>query len=127
MRQTTGDWRHEAACARPENAGLKFFTPNDQDRYEARALCISECPVRTECLQAALTNQEIHGIWGGIDEYELRRDLSLDFTGKPVKRARPPRCPSCKTPREDLEVLERKRNRTTVRCPVDGLTWEIRR
>lgn len=40
----------------------------------ARALC-SRCPVREECLSAALDSGEPHGIWGGLNELQRSRLL----------------------------------------------------
>jgi WhiB family transcriptional regulator, redox-sensing transcriptional regulator len=37
-------------------------TPNDLER--AKTLC-AECPIRRECLAAALERQEPWGVWGG--------------------------------------------------------------
>lgn len=37
----------------------------------AKAICFA-CPVRLECLQAALDNREQHGIWGGMTVRERR-------------------------------------------------------
>ena len=36
---------------------------------EAKAVCRA-CPVRAECLEAALQRHETHGIWGGATERE---------------------------------------------------------
>ena len=41
----------------------------------------ARCPVRTECLEYALGNQEKFGIWGGLSERErrqLRRQRRLE-------------------------------------------------
>ena len=35
-------------------------------------LC-ADCPVTAECLQLALDNGEVHGIWGGKTERQRRR------------------------------------------------------
>lgn len=37
-------------------------TPSDLER--AKALCI-DCPIRTQCLAAALQREEPWGVWGG--------------------------------------------------------------
>lgn len=73
-------WRVNALC-RGENA-VHFFPPSHFERKDekdaregqARALCAA-CPVRAECLDYALTVQEPHGIWGGMNELERRRLL----------------------------------------------------
>lgn len=38
----------------------------------AKAVC-GECPVRIDCLSWALDNDEEHGIWGGMTQYERRK------------------------------------------------------
>lgn len=73
-------WRSDARC-RQQNASF-FFAPGHLERKEdkdlregsARALCRS-CPVQPQCLDYALTVQEPHGIWGGMNELERRRVL----------------------------------------------------
>lgn len=66
----TDGWQRDAACrdADPE----LFFSNDDRDRDAAMALC-GDCPVRTECLEHALTTREAYGIWGGTDEHDRKR------------------------------------------------------
>jgi WhiB family redox-sensing transcriptional regulator len=56
-----------------------FFPERDgnanDDVREARAVC-STCPVRVECLDHALDNDERLGVWGGTSRLE-RRHLRL--------------------------------------------------
>jgi WhiB family redox-sensing transcriptional regulator len=71
-------WRIFAEC-RGESATY-FFAPahferkpeKDAREGAARALC-RRCPVREECLDYAMTVDEPHGIWGGLNELERRR------------------------------------------------------
>ena len=71
-------WRMHAEC-RGDNA-VHFFAPShferkpEKDAREnaARTLC-RRCPVRDECLDYAMTVDEPHGIWGGMNELERRR------------------------------------------------------
>lgn len=115
-------WRDDAACP---DSGLDFFTNNTQRKYDARAVCMSQCPVRWDCLQYALAHQELFGIWGGVDEYEIRRTLSVNWKGEPVHRARKPRCPFCR--KSALEDVVKKRARKLVRCTTCELEWWIKR
>lgn len=115
-------WRDDAACADTE---LNFFSDKTQEKYDARAVCISKCPVRWECLSYALETKEIWGIWGGVDEYEIRRALSVNRLGEPIRRARAPRCPFCSRP--TLETKIKKRARYFVECTVCEMSWWIRR
>lgn len=62
-------WQDQARCAEvdteifyPENGGL--------DR-PAKKICAG-CEVRAECLEFAVDNNEIWGIWGGFSERERR-------------------------------------------------------
>ncbi|WP_435969329.1 WhiB family transcriptional regulator [Streptomyces sp. Qhu_M48] len=39
--------------------------------HAVKSICV-DCPIRTACLNQALDNGEQYGIWGGLDERELR-------------------------------------------------------
>jgi WhiB family redox-sensing transcriptional regulator len=74
------EWSDLAACRGSE--GSLFFSPEvterKDDRVEreqlAKKLCAS-CPVREDCLEAALGRHESYGIWGGLNELERRAFL----------------------------------------------------
>lgn len=63
-------WMLEAKCldADPE----AFFPEKGGSTREAKRICAA-CPVRTDCLEHALTHDERFGIWGGLSERERRR------------------------------------------------------
>ena len=62
-------WRELAAC---RGADLELFFPGRGESAEpARQVCAA-CPVRQPCLDYAITNRIIHGIWGGLTERERR-------------------------------------------------------
>jgi len=63
-------WVLEAKCldADPE----AFFPEKGGSTREAKRICTA-CPVRNECLEHALGNDERFGIWGGLSERERRR------------------------------------------------------
>lgn len=63
-------WMLEAKCldADPE----AFFPEKGGSTREAKRIC-HVCPVREECLEWALENDERFGIWGGMSERERRR------------------------------------------------------
>ena len=90
------DWHEYAACAEKKNAHIKpyFFSNVPREKYDAKNLCHT-CPVRRECLAWALDNKQIWGIWGGKDEAEIRRALSVSHTGQEIRRQRFPNCPYC--------------------------------
>lgn len=124
-------WLLDAACATAtwfnpasgEEEPFDYFTTNDIERQLAQAVCFSQCPVRLQCMQLALDKRIIHGIWGGVDEYEIRRALSVNSRGEPTVRARPPRCPYCKN--RKLEIGEPVRRKVHVHCPECTLEWTL--
>jgi WhiB family redox-sensing transcriptional regulator len=61
----TSAWEADALC-RDESASLValFFSEEIQDINAAKAFCTA-CPVRDECLAAALDRREPWGVWGG--------------------------------------------------------------
>jgi WhiB family redox-sensing transcriptional regulator len=63
-------WRLDALCA--ETDPEAFFPEKGGSTREAKRVC-GGCTVRAECLEAALTNDERFGIWGGLSERERRR------------------------------------------------------
>ena len=64
------EWRRDALCA--ETDPEAFFPEKGGSTREAKRVCTG-CSVRAECLEAALTNDERFGIWGGLSERERRR------------------------------------------------------
>ena len=83
MLEMADDWQRFAACKGPY-AEL-FFPPSTPERKEdklereanAKAICV-ECPVQADCLDYAITIQEPHGIWGGLNEMERRVHVRVD-------------------------------------------------
>lgn len=70
-------WQQRAACRGPH--AVIFYPPasferkDDRRRREARAKEICRtCVVKEACLQYALSINESHGIWGGLNEVERR-------------------------------------------------------
>jgi WhiB family redox-sensing transcriptional regulator len=72
------EWTAAAACRNGHRE--VFFPPAHLEHREERSareelakrIC-KDCPVRLECLDQAVSNREIHGIWGGLNEEERRR------------------------------------------------------
>jgi WhiB family redox-sensing transcriptional regulator len=62
-------WRELAAC-RGSELDL-FFPGRGESAGPARQVCAA-CPVRQPCLDYAITNRIVHGIWGGLTERERR-------------------------------------------------------
>ena len=63
-------WADKAKClvAEPET----FFPEKGGSTREAKRICTG-CPVKAECLEYALDNDERFGIWGGLSERERRK------------------------------------------------------
>lgn len=63
-------WMASARCldAEPDT----FFPEKGGSTREAKAIC-ADCPVRDDCLEYAMANDERFGIWGGMAERERRR------------------------------------------------------
>lgn len=91
-------WRYNAKCRDLDVDTEMYYPPRDRDLYTpiagyAKAVCtgkdgLGPCPVRYYCLLEGLTEDEDHGIWGGMSHRErnafLRRktreapDMSLE-------------------------------------------------
>jgi WhiB family transcriptional regulator, redox-sensing transcriptional regulator len=67
-------WHAQAAC---RGVGIERFIL-ERGCVSRRDLC-DGCPVRAECLEAALTDPELVGLWGGTTERErceMRREVA---------------------------------------------------
>jgi WhiB family transcriptional regulator, redox-sensing transcriptional regulator len=76
-RHGSGDegWEERAAC-RGADVEL-FFSVEEEDQKRALEFC-ARCEVRSECLEYAVANREMYGIWGGMPESD-RRSLIRDM------------------------------------------------
>ena len=63
-------WQERALCAQTDPEA--FFPEKGGSTREAKKVSLT-CEVRTECLEAALMNDERFGIWGGLSERERRK------------------------------------------------------
>lgn len=66
-----GDWVSDALCRQVDTGDL-FYPEVGMSTRGAKRVCL-DCPVRAQCLQYALDNNELHGVWGGLTERERRR------------------------------------------------------
>lgn len=128
------EWQRSASCAKPENKTYIdwFFSQDFSEKYTAKNLCFS-CPVRKDCLQWGLEHRQIWGIWGGKDEVEIRRTLSVSYLGEETRRRRYPNCPYCTARPNKLETsvvqLDTTGRWTTakiVTCVECGFAWRSR-
>ena len=62
-------WRDQAAC-RGADLGL-FFPERGESAEPARQIC-ARCPAREPCLDYAVTNRIVYGVWGGLTGRERR-------------------------------------------------------
>lgn len=113
-------WMRDAACAGDDERAVKFREAVAVGALtDAKVLC-TECPVRLDCLRWALDKQELWGVWGGLAEFELRRTLSVNASGEPIKRSRWPQCPAC---RARVSRLVTERDSDAVSCESCGFAW----
>lgn len=74
VRQTAPEdplaWQEDALCAQTDPEA--FFPEKGGSTRDAKKICES-CPVRAQCLEYALMNDERFGIWGGLSERERRK------------------------------------------------------
>ena len=63
-------WQEKAICQQTDPEA--FFPEKGGSNQEAKSIC-RKCPVRLECLEYALNNNEKFGVWGGLDERERAR------------------------------------------------------
>ena len=127
-------WQQNSLCSQPKYQQCRddFFS-DDIDAIEtAKSIC-SLCPVRKECLKWALEHKEIWGVWGGKDESEIRRALSVSHTGQEVRRQRFPNCPCCGARPSKLSVIiadspegGRWATMKLVTCAECEFTWRSR-
>ena len=128
------DWQEFATCAEPANRDKieYFFSRDPQEKAEAKTLC-GECPVKSQCLQWALEHRKIYGIWGGLDESQIRRTLSVNYLGEESRRRRFPICPNCSAGTSKLETAivdlpkgGRWNTARIVRCTECKFSWRSR-
>jgi WhiB family redox-sensing transcriptional regulator len=128
------NWQSEATCAKPSNKYALdwFFSKDFKEKYAAKNMCFT-CPVRSQCLQWALEHRQIWGIWGGRDEVDIRRTLSVSYNGEETRRRRFPNCPYCtarpsklSTSVEELPNGGRWTSAKVVTCDECGFAWRSR-
>lgn len=130
-------WQARGVCSQPGMEPYRdiFFSDDPEEIENAKLVC-SDCPVRMQCLSWALDNKEIWGVWGGIDEEEMRIVLSVDEDGQEVRRIRKgeaPICPNCKANTGELHTKEldvpgggRWTTKKVVTCGVCDFSWTSR-
>lgn len=116
-------WMIEASCV--DYPHVNFHSSNYLEIKVAKDIC-NTCPVRQKCLQYALDNHERDGVWGGATAQDLRQVQSIDSEGFMFVHKKPIKCLSCGT-KKYLEVVERRRTKTLVRCTNCDLDWATKK
>lgn len=78
MSLATPPWMQEASCL--GSSPDLWFPSHDRIPQEAKAICAA-CPVRSDCLEYALADRRLSGIWAGTSASDRRR-LRLRRTGQ---------------------------------------------
>jgi WhiB family redox-sensing transcriptional regulator len=74
-----GDWDRHAACK--DTPAALFFPERGDDTEPAKQVCAG-CTVRVECLQYALDNHIMHGVFGGTSEKQRKKMRGVYVRGK---------------------------------------------
>lgn len=76
------DWMKKGKC-RGLQTDIFYHEQGHLSINSAKAIC-SECPIREQCLDYAMRNRELYGIWGGHTTSE-RKKLRKDWEEKALK------------------------------------------
>jgi WhiB family redox-sensing transcriptional regulator len=77
----------DAFFADEPKEGIMSYRPTYEHENEAKKVC-AECPYRMACLQYALKQPELHGIWGGTTERDRvnirrgNRDMRITYNNR---------------------------------------------
>lgn len=82
---TEEQWHERALC--PQTDPDAFYPEKGGSTEAAKAIC-RRCPVKKECLDFALDNDERFGIWGGFSERE-RREIKRGRVAYPYPAVTP--------------------------------------
>ena len=130
------EWMREAECAKPQYSDKvkDYFVSEDPiERAYAKNICFTSCAVRKDCVVFALENSQIWWVWGGKDENEIRRILSVNAEGNEIRRGRFPQCPYCsaRTSKLSTKIVDlpeggRWTTAKAVVCGECGTQWKSR-
>lgn len=74
-------WKEYAKCNIQKVKVDLFFPITAAGVVIACEYCM-DCPVKKECKQYAIDNQEMYGVWGGVDFEKEKRDAKYARTHK---------------------------------------------
>ena len=84
---TRPKWHSRAACRTEKPQWVEvWFPPRGKNATEAKAICAG-CPVVDECLDWAITHHERHGVRGGMDVKERRREAGRRRRARQARQA----------------------------------------
>lgn len=77
LRGSEGDaeteWWRRALCG--QVGGDEWFPEKGSTTRHAKSIC-HRCTVRAECLDYAIANSEVFGVWGGLSVEEREREAA---------------------------------------------------
>ncbi|AVO21663.1 WhiB family transcription factor [Mycobacterium phage MooMoo] len=85
------EWADRAVCQTTDPES--FYPEKGSSTKDAKQVCAG-CPVRVECLQWALDNNEEFGVWGGYSERERRKIKRGELNPADIEDNEP-RCQHC--------------------------------
>lgn len=71
---TEENWRYFAACI--DRTEKLFPDSNDHVAITAAKIICNSCVVKDQCLEYAVTDKPIIGVWGGKTTNELTREIN---------------------------------------------------
>jgi len=128
------DWIAKAECAKSKNIDKRefFFSNKKYEQEQAKSMCFV-CPVRKQCVKTALEEKQLYGVWGGLDQGEIRRALSINWEGQEMRRGKYPICVYCSAPTVKLKTKTVKRpsggrwaTMRVVECSSCKIEWQSR-
>ncbi len=81
-------WMRWAAC---RGMGARLFIVAERHRPEAGKAVCERCPVRSECLEYAVADPDLQGLWGGTSTKER---IGIRTARRKAMMAGPPEVPA---------------------------------